>query len=82
MGRKVKISELKKWDVYRSRPMDNFTWVRLGGNNYMLSAGFIVKVLEPDEFELEVELLGRMEFVCDGKEEFSYEQDFPLDLPN
>lgn len=62
MGRTIKISELKTFDVFRSRPKDKFSWVCLGDGNYMLSNGSIVKKITMGDLAKEVELLGHMEF--------------------
>jgi hypothetical protein len=88
MGRTIKISELKKFDVFK--PIKgNLSDIYPDLFYIVFDDGFCCTWNQGYQFSLkkdfcyeEVELLGRMEFVCDGKEDFSYEQDFPLDLPN
>lgn len=73
MSRTIKISELKKFDVFRYPKLHpDYSFLYIGGEDY----NFVTtacKEHNPHTFrftdkEQEVELLGRMEFVCDGKE--------------
>jgi len=60
MGRKVKISELKKWDVFHFKGKDSFPCVVTEYNQYLFyhSPTTVSKFKDEEE----VEVLGRMEY--------------------
>lgn len=82
MGRTIKISELKKFDVFLWEELLDERFVSMDAERFDSLDNEGDHYFYLNDMNKEVEVIGRMEFVCDGKEEFSYEQDFPLDLPN
>jgi len=72
MGRTIKICELKVFDVYHDVLMnDGQEYMYLGDRWFCLldRPQETFQLLKMDFLNCKAELLGRMEFVCDGKQE-------------